>query len=61
MRPNYSYKLLAAAEQLEAQMHHPPAPTADSLARQRSLYCGLGGMFMGESGGAVPSVELVTP
>ena len=36
LRPNYSYGSLAAAEQLEALMRHPPPPAVDSLASRRA-------------------------
>lgn len=49
LRPNYSCGSLAAAEQLEALMHHPP-PSFDGLTQQhqRQLYAAgaaLGGMY----------------
>ena len=60
LRPNYSCGSLAAAEQLEALMHHPP-PSAgfDGLSQhQRQLYAAgaaLGGMYGGVGSDPTPS------
>mmetsp|Transcript_36298 Transcript_36298/g.95703 ORF Transcript_36298/g.95703 Transcript_36298/m.95703 type:complete len:565 (+) Transcript_36298:77-1771(+) len=63
LRPNYSCGSLAAAEQLEALMHHPPTPTADALARQQqrpAMYGGAlpAGMYgLNHHGTATPQAD----
>lgn len=64
LRPNYSCGSLAAAEQLEALMHHPTQPHGLSEQHQRQLYvasAALGGLYGGMEAGAAGLAGGTTP